>query len=191
MRQAGVLAGVHAGAGARGRLLPFGAAQRTSSLTFRPIWRRWRGARGSVCCCPLRDHCLFRAGQHHCRRSPLTATAPDRRIFAGIDLAVNLLSLATQPLLTGHAPAAHASGTGVAAGALPGVYVIGFAALLCSRTATLRRRGGLAGGAAPLLLAAMNFALANPARQVFFTVLGREEKYKSKELDRCRYLSRL
>jgi ATP:ADP antiporter, AAA family len=28
----------------------------------------------------------------------------------------------------------------------------------------------------------MNFALANPARQVFFTVLGREEKYKAKNL---------
>jgi len=25
----------------------------------------------------------------------------------------------------------------------------------------------------------MNFALANPARQVFFTVLGREEKYNA------------
>ena len=28
----------------------------------------------------------------------------------------------------------------------------------------------------------MNFAVANPARQVFFTVLGREEKYKAKNL---------
>ena len=28
----------------------------------------------------------------------------------------------------------------------------------------------------------MNFAIANPARQVFFTVLGREEKYKAKNL---------
>ena len=28
----------------------------------------------------------------------------------------------------------------------------------------------------------MNFAFANPARQVFFTVLGREEKYKAKNL---------
>ena len=27
-----------------------------------------------------------------------------------------------------------------------------------------------------------NFALANPARQVFFTVVGREEKYKAKNL---------
>lgn len=28
----------------------------------------------------------------------------------------------------------------------------------------------------------MNFAVANPARQVFFTVVGREEKYKAKNL---------
>jgi len=28
----------------------------------------------------------------------------------------------------------------------------------------------------------MNFAIANPARQVFFTVLSREEKYKAKNL---------
>jgi len=28
----------------------------------------------------------------------------------------------------------------------------------------------------------MNFAIANPARQVFFTVVGRGEKYKAKNL---------
>jgi ATP:ADP antiporter, AAA family len=28
----------------------------------------------------------------------------------------------------------------------------------------------------------MNFAIANPARQVFFTVVEREEKYKAKNL---------
>ena len=28
----------------------------------------------------------------------------------------------------------------------------------------------------------MNFAIANPARHVFFTVVGREEKYKAKNL---------
>ena len=28
----------------------------------------------------------------------------------------------------------------------------------------------------------MNFAIANPARQVFFTVVDREEKYKAKNL---------
>ena len=28
----------------------------------------------------------------------------------------------------------------------------------------------------------MNFAISNPARQVFFTVVGREEKYKAKNV---------
>ncbi len=66
-------------------------------------------------------------------------------------------------------------GTGLAAGALPAVYLAGFAALAL----------------APVLIVVMvvqvvqrwmNFAIANPARQVFFTVVGREEKYKAKNL---------
>jgi len=95
------------------------------------------------------------------------------RIFAGIDLAVNLLSLATQLFITGQV--LKRFGTGVAAGALPGVYVVGFAALFLSPTlavvVTLQ-----------VVQRWMNFAIANPARQVFFTVLSREEKYKAKNL---------
>jgi ATP:ADP antiporter, AAA family len=95
------------------------------------------------------------------------------RIFAGIDLAVNLLSLVTQVFLTGQV--LKRFGTGVAAGALPGVYVVGFAALFAAPTL-----------AVVVILQVvqrwMNFAVANPARQVFFTVLGREEKYKAKNL---------
>jgi ATP:ADP antiporter, AAA family len=95
------------------------------------------------------------------------------RIFAGIDLAVNLLSLATQVFLTGQV--LRRFGTGFAAGALPGVYVVGFAALAVAPTlavvVTLQ-----------VVQRWMNFAIANPARQVFFTVLDREEKYKAKNL---------
>ncbi len=95
------------------------------------------------------------------------------RIFAGIDLAVNLLSLATQIFITGQV--LKRFGTGVAAGALPGVYVVGFAALFVTPTlavvVTLQ-----------VVQRWMNFAIANPARQVFFTVLDREEKYKAKNL---------
>jgi ATP:ADP antiporter, AAA family len=95
------------------------------------------------------------------------------RIFASIDLAVGILTLATQVFVT--AQLLRRFGTGVAAGALPGVYVVGFAALAL----------------APSLIAVivfqvaqrwMNFAIANPARQVFFTVVGRGEKYKAKNL---------
>jgi ATP:ADP antiporter, AAA family len=95
------------------------------------------------------------------------------RIFATIDLAVSLLTLATQMLVT--AQLLRRFGTGVAAGALPTVYVVGFAAL------------ALAPSLAAILVFQvvqrwMNFAIANPARQVFFTVVGREEKYKAKNL---------
>jgi len=95
------------------------------------------------------------------------------RIFAGIDLAVNLLTLATQIFATGQV--LKRFGTGIAAGALPAVYVVGFAALAAAPTL-----------AVVLVLQVaqrwMNFAIANPARQVFFTVVGREEKYKAKNL---------
>jgi AAA family ATP:ADP antiporter len=95
------------------------------------------------------------------------------RIFAGIDLAVGLLTLATQVFATGHL--LKRFGTGAAAGALPAVYVVGFAVLAAVTSV-----------AAVLVFQVvqrwMNFAIANPARQVFFTVLDREEKYKAKNL---------
>ena len=95
------------------------------------------------------------------------------RIFASIDLAVGLLTLATQVLVTAHL--LKRFGTGASAGALPAVYVVGFAAL------------ALAPGLAAVMVFQvvqrwMNFAIANPARQVFFTVVDREEKYKAKNL---------
>jgi ATP:ADP antiporter, AAA family len=95
------------------------------------------------------------------------------RIFAGIDLAVGLLSLATQIFATGQV--LKRFGTGVAAGALPGIYVLGFAALFMAPTLAVVV-------ALQVVQRWMNFAIANPARQVFFTVLDREEKYKAKNL---------
>jgi len=95
------------------------------------------------------------------------------RIFASIDLAVGLLTLATQVFATGHL--LKRFGTGAAAAALPAVYLVGFAALALAPTL----------GVVLVFQVAqrwMNFAIANPARQVFFTVVGREEKYKAKNL---------
>jgi len=95
------------------------------------------------------------------------------RLFAGIDLAVNLLTLVTQVLVTGQF--LKRFGTGMAAAALPAVYVVGFLAIAF----------------APMLMVVlvvqvlqrwMNFAIANPARHVFFTVVDREAKYKAKNL---------
>ncbi len=95
------------------------------------------------------------------------------RIFATIDLAVGLLSLATQLLATGQV--LKRFGTGIAAGALPAVYIIGFAALFLAPTLAVVVTVQIA-------QRWMNFAIANPARQVFFTVLARGEKYKAKNL---------
>ena len=95
------------------------------------------------------------------------------RLFAGIDLAVGLLSLATQVFATGKF--LKRFGTGIAAAALPAVYVVGFAAVAIAPSLSV---------VVTLQVAQrwMNFAIANPARQVFFTVVGREEKYKAKNL---------
>jgi ATP:ADP antiporter, AAA family len=95
------------------------------------------------------------------------------RLFAGIDLTVNLLALATQIFATGQV--LRRFGTGIAAGALPAVYVVGFAALAAAPTLAVVV-------AVQIAQRWMNFAIANPARQVFFTVVGREEKYKAKNL---------
>ena len=102
--------------------------------------------------------------------------AAQTRIFASIDLAVGILTLATQVLATGRFLARF--GVGVASAVLPGVFVVGFAVLAFAAL-----------GAAPTLAVVLvfqvaqrwlNFAIANPARQVLFTVVGREEKYKAK-----------
>ena len=111
--------------------------------------------------------------QAHIVAATVHGAGAQTRIFAGIDLAVGLLTLATQVFATGHL--LKRFGTGVAAGALPAVYVVGFAALALAPVL----------GVVLVFQVAqrwMNFAVANPARQVFFTVVGREEKYKAKNL---------
>ena len=95
------------------------------------------------------------------------------RIFASIDLAVGLLTLATQVFATGRL--LQRFGTGMAAAALPAVYVVGFIGLALAPTLAVVL-------VFQVVQRWMNFAIANPARQVFFTVVGREEKYKAKNL---------
>jgi AAA family ATP:ADP antiporter len=95
------------------------------------------------------------------------------RIFASIDLAVSVLTLMTQLLVTGRLLGR--IGTGLAAAALPAVYIAGFAALAVMPTLVVVV-------AVQIVQRWMNFAIANPARQLFFTVVTREEKYKAKNL---------
>jgi ATP:ADP antiporter, AAA family len=111
--------------------------------------------------------------QAHIVAATIRDAAAQTRIFAGIDLAVGLLTLATQVFATGHL--LKRFGTGAAAGALPAVYVLGFAALALATSL-------VAVVVLQVVQRWMNFAIANPARQVFFTVVAREEKYKAKNL---------
>ncbi len=95
------------------------------------------------------------------------------RVFASVDLAVSVLTLLTQVIATG--PLLKRFGTAVAAGALPVVYLVGFSVLALMPTLTVVLVFQVAQRLA-------HFAIANPARQLFYTVVEREEKYKAKNL---------
>ena len=95
------------------------------------------------------------------------------RIFASIDLAIGILTILVQFLATGRLIARF--GVGPAAAALPLVFALGFLAL--AFTPALFVVIGF-----QALQRATNFALSNPAREVLFTVLEREEKYKAKNV---------
>ena len=95
------------------------------------------------------------------------------RIFAAIDLSIGLLTIIVQLFATGRLIARF--GVGPAVAALPLVFGLGFLALAF----------------APMLFVviafqaiqrAANFAISNPAREVLFTVLDREAKYKAKNV---------
>jgi AAA family ATP:ADP antiporter len=93
--------------------------------------------------------------------------------FAQIDLSVNLLTVGIQLFLTGRL--LKWFGVGLTLAFLPALSMIGFLAMgfvpvlaLLALFQTLRRAG--------------NFAVTRPAREVLFTVLRREDKYKAKSL---------
>jgi AAA family ATP:ADP antiporter len=95
------------------------------------------------------------------------------RMFASIDLAVGLLTVAVQLLATGRLIGRF--GVGAAAAFLPLVFAAGFALL-----------AALPALAAVIAFQAIqrtaNFAISNPAREILFTVLAREQKYKAKNV---------
>jgi len=111
--------------------------------------------------------------QIHIVAAEVHDAATQTRIFAEIDLAVNSLALVTQLPATGHL--LKRFGTGIAAAALPAVFIAGFLAVFLVPTLAVVVTVQIA-------QRWIHFALANPARQVFYTVLGREEKYKAKNL---------
>ena len=91
--------------------------------------------------------------------------------FARIDLWVNILTLAAQLFVTGRVLGVF--GVAFTLATLPALSVLGFSALAVTPTLVilviyqvLRRAG--------------NFAFARPSREVLFTVVPREDKYKAK-----------
>jgi AAA family ATP:ADP antiporter len=91
--------------------------------------------------------------------------------FAQIDLLVNVLTIFVQAFLTGRL--LKWLGVGITLAILPALSVIGFTGMGFMPTLSLLviflvlRRAG-------------NFAIARPAREVLFTVVSREDKYKAK-----------
>ena len=93
------------------------------------------------------------------------------RLFAGLDFVVNVLTFVMQVWVTNRLVLRF--GLGAALLVLPLVTAAGFAAIVLSPllpvflTLTVARRVG-------------EYAVAKPAREVLFTVLNREDKYKAK-----------
>ncbi len=95
------------------------------------------------------------------------------RIFAAVDLAVGLLTLAVQFVATGKLIARF--GVGAALALLPVVFAAGFAVLAAWPVLAVVI-------AFQALQRTANFAISNPAREVLFTVVARDEKYKAKNV---------
>jgi len=93
------------------------------------------------------------------------------RIFALIDLSVGVLTVLTQLCITGRVLKRFGLGLGLAV--LPLLTLVGFAAF-----ATLPLLTALI--AFQSIRRATNFAISKPAREVLFTAVTREEKYKCK-----------
>ncbi len=112
------------------------------------------------------------------QQSSIIAAASDdpavrTRMFAAVDLAVGLLTIVVQFVATGKL--IKRFGIGPALALLPIVFIAGFLALAAAPVLAV-----LIGFQA--LQRTANFAISNPAREVLFTVVARDEKYKAKNV---------
>jgi ATP:ADP antiporter, AAA family len=102
---------------------------------------------------------------------------PDRgaqtQFFAVVDLAVNVLTLLIQLFLTGRV--VRLLGVGLALASLPLLTILGFGVLIYAPTI-------IAIVAFQVLRRAGNFGIARPTREILFTVLPREDRYKAKSV---------
>ena len=118
-----------------------------------------------------RDDCLFRAGQHRVGDDPRRGST--NRLFAAIDLAVGLLSLATQVFAT--AEFLKRFGTGIFGRSFAAIYVVGFGSVG-------DRAEPVGGGDTSSRAALDEFCNRKSGTPGVLHVVGREEKYKAKNL---------
>jgi ATP:ADP antiporter, AAA family len=97
--------------------------------------------------------------------------AAQTAFFASVDLGVNILTLGVQLFLTGHI--LRRFGVATTLSLLPLFSVLGF-----GMVAVLPTLSSVVGF--QLFRRAGNFAIARPTREVLFTVLPREDRYKAK-----------
>ena len=97
--------------------------------------------------------------------------AAQTAFFASVDLGVNILTLGAQLFLTGRI--LKRFGVGTTLSLLPAFSVVGFGVV-----ALLPVLSSVVGF--QLIRRAGNFAIARPTREVLFTVLPREDRYKAK-----------
>ncbi|HTV46115.1 MAG TPA: MFS transporter [Stellaceae bacterium] len=91
--------------------------------------------------------------------------------FATVDLCVNILTLAIQLLLTGRIVGLF--GVALTLALLPALTIVGFGALALLPTIA-------AVAVFQVLRRAADYAIARPTREVLFTVVPREDRYKAK-----------
>ena len=100
-----------------------------------------------------------------------TDRAARTAFFAQLDVAVNVLTVLVQVFLTGRL--LKWLGVGVTLALLPAVSLVGFVAMAAAPSLALL-------AAFQVARRAVNYAVSRPAREVLFTVLPREDKYKAK-----------
>ena len=101
----------------------------------------------------------------------LADRAAQTQFFATIDLTVNCLTLAVQLFFTGRIIVL--LGVALALALLPALTMVGFAALAITPTL-----GVIA--AFQIIRRAADYAIARPTREIIYTVVSREDRYKTK-----------
>src|SRR5205823_6171362 len=100
-----------------------------------------------------------------------TSRGAQTAFFATIDLSVNVITLVVQIFFTGRL--VRWLGVAVVLGLLPTLSMLGFGAIAMLPTL-------IAVASFQVLRRAGNFALTQPARQVLYTVVSREDRYNAK-----------